>query len=127
MAAVAAGEIDRRIRVERLQVTRDRANDEVRTWALDFKLWAMRRTATGLSGGMREKVAEQMVLREADVAWTVRVNARSRTIAPETHRIVYGGKVHEIVGILEGVERDDSFHILTATRPDQRGSALPGG
>lgn len=119
MSRYAAGKLDRRITVQIQESGFDSAGDPLRDkWDDVFRLWASRSKTT--SGVEVQPVGG--VLRQYDVVWYVRDGNKSRQIAPETHRILYKGRIFEIVGILPGLERADLIQILVSTRPDQRGS-----
>lgn len=123
MTRFAAGEFDRRITVQEIVEKKDAAGDVVpASWSDYARLWAKRQAKSGGAGIGQEDGQAQGVLRQFDMVWVVRTSATTRAIAPETHRILYKGRVYEIVGILEGRDRHDVIQILTAARPDQRGS-----
>lgn len=116
-----AGKFDRRITVESATFANDAAGDPIPTWARVFDRWAVKREL-----GMSEGEGAGSVLRQSQVQWTLRDDTQSRVIAPETHRIVYEDRVYEILGITEGeTERHALRIVLTATRPDQRGTVAP--
>lgn len=118
---LSAGELDRRIQIQRATKARDTANDEVDVWADDFKLWASKRDR-----GPYETAAAQELIRAFDTVFEIRSSARARAIAPESHRIVYADRVFEIVGITEGKDRGDSLLLLASGSPDGRGDRGPG-
>lgn len=119
MSYVAAGALDRRILIQTGVETKDAAGDVIdATWDDAFKLWARR---VPRSQGI-EKPTVAGVLREFDIRFDVRDSPKSRAIAPETHRVLYKGRIYEIVGTVALEERDDLIGLLCATRPDQRGS-----
>lgn len=119
MVDVHAGRLDRRIQIQFKTEERDAAGDQIaETWGDVFKLWARRRP----QGVGIEAVTEGGVLRSFDLIWQVRDGPKARSIAPETHRVLYKGRIYEIVGIREGIERADLIDLLVAGRPDQRGS-----
>lgn len=120
---LAAGELDRRIWVEVCELTRDTSNDTVKVWPPNggsrFKRWAAKKESTG-----RENVGSQQLIRDFDTTFTLRWDADSRAIGPETHRVVYpleDGSIYEIVGIAEGDGRKDSLKLLCSSRPDLTG------
>jgi head-tail adaptor len=119
-----SGDLDKRVRIERDTVSKDDAGDEVHTWGLAFKRWAKRKDLT-VSGRMRENTAPQVVLRDSDTMWVLRYDSQSLLIAPEEYRLVHHDKVYEIVGIGEESGREVGLLLLTASRPDKRGSAGP--
>lgn len=117
-----AGKFDRRIQVQTATFTNDAAGDPIPTWADAFKRWAIKRER-----GMVQGQGATGVLRETAIQWTLRDDTESRAIAPETHRIVYEGRVHIINGISEGEEGRHKVRIvMTTTRPDQRGTVGEG-
>lgn len=119
MKRSAAGVLDRRIQVQTLAEQKDAAGDVLKTdWSDAFKLWASRRSPNNVV----EIATSNGDIRQADVVFRVRDGSKASTIAPESHRVLYKGRVHEIVGIIADEERDDLIRILTCVRPDQRGS-----
>lgn len=119
MSNAPAGTYDRRIMIQIGTPITDAAGDIVNDdWADAFKLWAQRMPK---SPGIERPTADG-VLREFDMIFDVRDGTKARSIAPETHRVLYKGRIYEIVGILPGKVRADRITILTASRPDQRGS-----
>lgn len=116
-----AGKLDRRILIQLAGVSKDASNDELDTWVDWERLWAEKRER----GAFREVNAQHEVLRDSDTLFVVRRNSISRQIAPESHRIIYADRVYEIVGLGEGLARDDTIHIMCAYRPDLRGARAP--
>lgn len=126
---IAAGDLDRRIRVEFATEGRDRAGDQVAEswgpppgWPADGKRWAAKRD--GRPSEQPSLTVSQQVLRQIDTVFTLRWDRFTSVIAPETHRIVYRGRAYEIVGLGEG-EREDGVILLCSSRPDQRGASAP--
>lgn len=122
-----AGDLDRRITIELASFVKDDAGDPIPTWSVAFKLYAKRIIKSGISQPGSETPTPQVVLRQADVNWEVRFGPKAQSIAPETHRVVWKGRVYEILGILEGTGRGDRIQLSCATRPDLRGSMAPEG
>lgn len=119
MPYVEAGALDRRIQIQTVVETKDAAGDVIAsTWSDVFKLWAKR---VPRSAG-QERSIQAGVLREFDVRFDVRDGPKARSIAPETHRVLYKGRIYEIVGTVALAEREDLIGLLCAARPDQRGS-----
>lgn len=118
MSRYAAGKLDRRIQIQISKGGTDAAGDPILDrWDDLFKLWAARPKFTAGT----EVYPVGGTLRQHDVTFYVRNGSKAKQIAPETHRILYKGRIYEIVGILPGLEREDLIQILAATRPDQRG------
>lgn len=128
------GDLDRRIMIEVGVEVPDENNDLVLTWPSDpspagetFKRWAKMQTGRSVEINSPEN---QMVLREADVVFTVRFDSKTAILAPETSRVIYkprGGvsQVYQIIGVLMTGDRHDGVKIATSFRPDERGSAGP--
>lgn len=114
----AAGDLDRRLQIQELVPQKDSAGDVLRTvWRDVFKLWAKRKP-----GAIGQEIAtDNGVVRQHDVTWYVRAGRKSQSLAPEIHRVLYKGRVFEIVGILPGDLREDLVQLLTSARPDKRG------
>lgn len=136
MSNLAAGALDRRIRIEMATETRDTAGDVIRTdwtappgWANGGKRWA-RKIGVRLGGdtllrGVEVAGQAQQVLREHDTIFILRYDSKSVTIAPETYRVVHHERVFLIVAIGDTNEREDGVILLCASRPDLRGSSAP--
>lgn len=119
MRLTEAGEFDRRITIQVVTERRDGAGDVIaQTWSDAFKLWAKRNPR----GPGQEQATPDGVLRQFDLIMQIRDRTKARGIAPETHRVLYKGRIYEIVGILPGRDRADVIDMLLAARPDQRGS-----
>lgn len=125
MAGPSTGKFDRRISIEVSTETKDAAGDPVQSWAHSFYLFARRIQQSGSSAPGREVSADNVQLRQSDIIWQVRWSARSAALGPETHRIVYKGRVYEILGLVEGEGRSERISMRCATRPDQRGTMAP--
>lgn len=113
-----AGDLDRRLQIQIAVEGTDAAGDPVLTWEDAFKLWAHRIPRSIGS----EQTTEGGVLRSFDLVFEVRDGTKAQSIAPESHRILYKGRVHEIVGVRPGRRRADRIDLLVSSRPDQRGS-----
>lgn len=126
---IAAGELDRRIRIEEAIEEKDRAGDVIKTnwgvpagWPSNGGRWASKR-----DGRPAEVVAiasAGQVLRQIDTVFVTRWDRFSSTIAPETFRVVYRHRAYEIIGLGEG-DRADGVVLLCSSRPDQRGASAP--
>lgn len=117
MTRYAAGAFDRRIQIQECRDDKDAANDVIQIWADEFKLWTQRRP--GKPG--EEIQTAGGTIRQFELIFRVRDSALSRRVAPETHRVVYRGKIYEIISVLPGVDRDDVIDVFVSARPDQRG------
>lgn len=132
---LAAGTLDRRIRIEAATGSQDAAGDEVQAWNPPAgwpnrgARWARLVTTRGAAGDMLlradENAAPEGVFRQADTIVTLRYDTKSRQIAPESHRVIYQERIYEIVGIGEAVGRQDGMVLLCSSRPDKRGARGP--
>lgn len=119
MALVPAGKLDRRLLLQATPEIKDAAGDVVRLpWTDQFKLWARLKSR----GPGNEQPAEGGVLRQFDTIFQVRDSPKSRLIAPETWRVLWKGRVYEIVSLAPDDVRADLLNVLCAARPDLRGS-----
>ena len=114
------GSFDRRIIVQRSTPTQDSAGDEVQNWTDAFKRWAAR---SDKSAG--QFFGAQQIVREYDTTFEIRDDSQSRSIAPESYRVVDRDRVYQIVGVTEGKERGDTLILLCSSRPDLRGAKAP--
>ena len=125
MAKPKTGGFDRRLTIEIATPTRDDAGDVVNVWAEAFKLFAKRLVPRPTSVLGQETMAEHAVLHRSQVNWILRFGTKAQSIAPETHRIRYQGRVYQILSIVEGTGRSEEIVVRTATTPDQRGTMAP--
>lgn len=127
---MAAGGLDRRIRVEQATLTQDAAGDELPAswgppagWPRDGRRWAAKRDHKPQEQG--GDGATQVLLRQVDTIFTLRFDRFSSVIAPESFRVVYRDRPYQIVGLGETASREDGVQLLCSSRPDQRGSSAP--
>lgn len=128
----AAGDLDRVIYIEEATVTTDAAGDETTTWGPPTtpREWPRRgrRWASRKDQPPRETpgdLTNQVTSRSFDTVWRLRQDQFSLAIAPETFRVVYKGRVFEIVGLVEDEGRGEGLRLLCSSRPDMRGSRAP--
>lgn len=118
-----SGILDRRITVQVLTITRDAANDEIRTWADLTRRWASKAEL----GGSEVDAAGQ-ALREGAAQFTLRWDSESLTFFPESHRFIWQERIYEIVAMNEQASnRHDGVAFICAFRPDGIGSRGPIG
>jgi|TARA_Y100001956_G_scaffold57193_1_gene56220 SPP1 family predicted phage head-tail adaptor len=125
MAKPRSGKFDRRITIEISTPSRDESGDLINNWTFGFKLFAHRLVPRPTSVLGQEAMAEQAVLHRSQVNWILRYGTKALSIAPETHRIRYKGRVYQILSIVEGQGRQEEIVVRTATTPDQRGTMAP--
>lgn len=118
-----AGKFDRRIQIQSATFAPDDAGDPVPTWTDAFKRWARYRprgTSQGEGAGQ--------TLRQLSADFTIRNDRQARTIAPESFRILYDGRLYVINGITESEDgqRHELLVLSASTRPDLRGALARG-
>lgn len=86
------GKLNRRIVIQVRTLTKDATGGRVQTWADSATVWAEIITQKGTSG---------IIADSERIQDTRQFRIRTRTIAPETHRILYQLKYYDITGITE--------------------------
>jgi SPP1 family predicted phage head-tail adaptor len=104
-----AGDLDRRITIQRAAVSHDEFNGAVETWQNLGTVAAERRDMTN-----REMMAAQQIGAALQSHFTVRSSALTRTITPKD-RLSYDGAVWNIEGVRE-MPGKDWYLTITATR-----------
>lgn len=120
--AIKAGNLDRRITVERAVKKRDSSNGEITTWEPAFRRWARKSDNTG-----QETNTDTQTIRYFDTVWNLRSDRQSIEIAPDTHRIKHHGVVYRIVAINEQPGRLDGLRILSSSRNESEAAYGPQG
>lgn len=120
MSGIPAGQLNRRIDIEVASKLKDAAHDIVSTW-----VHFTRRSAKVVDFTGREVHGAQQQVREFDRKITLRADNGTKQVAPESYRIIYKDRIHEIVAIAESREWDDALDFLCTTRPDQVGARAP--
>lgn len=130
MTRAAAGQFDRRIRIEMCADVEDDSGDIVKKWPPDggavLHRWAKKKESRPVMVKDAQADAKQL-LRTYDTLFTVRNDAQTRYIGPEVSRIVWQGRAYVIVGLADAEDREDTIGILCASTPDQRGANAPEG
>lgn len=108
-----AGARDRRIRIERANLTKGPMNEDIETWVLFAQPWAEK---LDISDGERVRAKEVAanISTRFQVLWTPRLGEMT-----PRDRIVLGTLIYEIVGIKE-VGTRDVLEITANARPDIR-------
>lgn len=105
-----AGDLDRRIIVERFSATTNGLNEEVKTWATFINVAAGR---SDVSDG--ERFAAGQVGASLMSRFKIRSSINAKTVTPED-RISYDGDLWNILGIKETKEGRNRFLEITAVR-----------
>lgn len=88
-----AGELDRRITIQRLSVTRGNLGEELKGWTTVATVWAKVEVDAG---------GEEFRALQRTASQTARFTIRYRAgISPKDHRVVYQGRVYEIEDVAE--------------------------
>jgi head-tail adaptor len=117
---ISAGDLDRRVQILEATETRDKAGDTIQTFTQRFSRWAKMRQQRGY-----ETQGSQQLVRNFDAVFTMREDVKTKTIAPETFRIVHAGREYLIVGVQRTADREDGLDFLCSSRPDMRGAKAP--
>jgi head-tail adaptor len=110
MGRISAGNLDKRIRIERDTPSKDGHGNSVSNWALLTLAWA--KVFYGLGVDRRQAAADNAA---QTATFQIRRNATTQTITP-ADRVVFRGLNWEINGIAE-FDRDDIELTATATKP----------
>lgn len=108
-----AGQLDRRVNLEVKTVARNSLGEPIETWSVVRTLWAHRAEGS--------KVAERFAANQtyASVTTVFRVGyfPTLTTVTVDTHRIVFNGRVYNIVGAIE-IGRKEGVELLCAARAE---------
>lgn len=116
-----AGELDRRVKIQKREITQSPTGEEVESWttiptsAPDNCIWMGKRDMRA-----NERWAAQQVVAELQTVFTARWYPAFDTIGPESHRLVYRGRVYDIHGIRE-IGRQEGVEIAAAARAEGAG------
>ncbi len=94
---MGAGQLDRRVRLERPEETQDATGGIVTTWKLVATVWAGKRDTTA-----REYFSADSTRAEGDTVWTI----RWRDGLQNKWRLVHGSDVYDIEGFSEVGRRE---------------------
>lgn len=107
---IGAGDLDRRITIERFTSTKNEFNEPVETWAPLATVWAQRKD---VSDG--EKFAAGQVSSSLRSRFVIRSSSTTKTITP-VDRISYDGALWNIHGVKETEQGRNRFIEITAVR-----------
>lgn len=105
-----AGNMDRRIVIQRATVTQNALNEDVQSWATYATVWASRKD---VSDG--EKLAGGQIGASLSSRFVIRSNATTKAIKP-SDRVSYDGAIWSIFGIKETTEGRNQFLEITAAK-----------
>lgn len=107
-----AGKRDRRIIIQVRGETRAPSGEVIEGWTDFATVWARK---FDKSAGERFAAAQKIA--EVDTVFELLHRPGLLVVAPDTHRIVFAGRVYEILGRTE-VARNKSIDIMTAARAE---------
>ncbi|WP_395674705.1 phage head closure protein [Inquilinus sp.] len=110
-----AGLLDCRVVIERKTSPQDGTGEEVDAWAPaiatgDHAVWMGKRDVRAA-----ERFAAQQTVAEIDTVFTARWAPGFEEIQPDTHRLVYRGRIYNIHGVTE-IGRRNKIEIACAAR-----------
>ncbi len=108
-----AGDLDRRITIQRSTSAEGRLNEPVETWADLITVWARRRDAS--DSQKIEFMAAGQTGSFIVSRFTIRSSEISRSVTP-LDRVFHDGKVWDIKGVKEADEGRHRFLEITASR-----------
>ena len=110
-----AGELDRRIVIERAAITTNAFNEEVQTWAPFITVWAGKRDVSD-----RERFAANEIGAEVTTRFTIRWSTQAGTVDARD-RIIYDGRTYNIRHAKE-IGRRQGIEITAAARSEEPAS-----
>lgn len=108
-----AGDLDRRITIERFTSTRNEFNEPVETWTALTTVWAQRKDSSDLT--KVEYLGAEQVGAFHMSRFIIRSSSVTKTVTP-VDRISYDGHLWNIKGVKETAEGRNRFIEITAVR-----------
>jgi SPP1 family predicted phage head-tail adaptor len=109
---IRAGDLDRRIRIERASSTQDPGSGEnVETWTALATVWASKRDVSD-----RERIAAAEVQAEITTRFIIRYSSTVASVNPKD-RIIFDGRTYGIEAVKE-VGRREGIELTAAARAD---------
>lgn len=109
-----AGPKDRRINLEVKTSGRDAVGGATDTWSPVRQLWAQRQEGSVVA----ERFANQQTYATVTTVFKTGYFPAYRDISPDTHRIVFDGRIYNIMGALE-LGRKDGVELLCVARGEK--------
>lgn len=109
---LAAGDLDRRLRIERAVLTRDGFGEEIAVWGLLAGVWAGKRDVSD-----RERIASAEVAAEITTRFVIRWSPDVADVNPKD-RIVFDGRIFDISGVKE-IGRREGLEVSAAARAER--------
>lgn len=108
---IEAGDLDRRIVIERFGVSRDAMNNPVEAWTPLARVWASKRDVSDA-----ERVRSAAVAAVITTRFVIRRSSRVQSVNPKD-RITMGTMVYDIVGVKE-IGRREGLEISASAAAD---------
>lgn len=106
-----AGDLDRRIAIERATETQDDFGEPIQTWATLATVWASKEDIRDTERFMAQQVGAEVTTR-----FQIRYSATVASVNPKD-RVVYDGRVYDIAGVKE-IGRREGLEITAVARAD---------
>ena len=107
-----AGKLDRRVTVQKRDLTQSETGEQLEGWIPLMTLWMGKRDVRAT-----EKFTGTERVAEIDTVFKARFLPLMRDLKPDTHRLVYRGRIHEIMGVTE-LGRTEGVEIACAARAE---------
>lgn len=96
-----AGNLDRRITIQRKSVTQSDSGDEVVTWVDGATVWAEKINVRG-----QERFAAQQIVGHSVLTFKIRWSETVKELTSE-HRILFDGRYYDITDVREPKRREE--------------------
>lgn len=107
-----AGKLDRRVTVEVRGLTQSQAGEQLEGWIPVNTFWMGKRDVRS-----SEKFTGHERVAEIDTVFKARWLPLMQSLKPDTHRLVYRGRIHEIMGVTE-LGRTEGVEIACVARAE---------
>ena len=115
-----AGDLDRRITIQRATVTLNEFNEEIETWGDLTTVWAKKTDAGGAESLRAQEVGAQI-----DARFLIRYSSDVSDVNPYD-RIVYKGRSYNITHVIEVMDTTNQWiELSTAARADEAAEVVP--
>jgi SPP1 family predicted phage head-tail adaptor len=113
-----AGELDRRITIQRATVTLNEFNEPIETWGDLATVWAKRRDASATESYRAQEVGAEITAR-----FTIRWSTTAASVTPRD-RLSFDGRLYNITAVRD-VGRNRLREIDAVARADEAAAVVP--
>jgi SPP1 family predicted phage head-tail adaptor len=113
-----AGELDRRITIQRATVTLNEFNEPIETWGDLTTVWAKRRDASATESYRAQEVGAEITAR-----FTIRWSTTAASVTPRD-RLNFDGRLYNITAVRD-VGRNQWREIDAVARADEAAAVVP--